>query len=267
MRKSRLFSFEFLFQIIALVVSMLVVHTFYRGVVQPNATAALDATAALVKKGEPVPTDLNWWVVLKDPEQESCLILMGWAFAILVYKFVDLARARKLLDQELVHVREGMRILPEDAREHARGLEALPAAPRDTVLPRALLTGLRRFGATRSLSDAAAAMHDTCEQENERMESELSMVRFILWAIPSIGFIGTVRGIGSALQNAQAALSGDITGVTNNLGTAFNSTLIALFISIALMFVVHQLQLRQERTVLEAKDYCDEHLARHLHPS
>jgi biopolymer transport protein ExbB/TolQ len=227
----------------------------------------LQAEAAKAKAGQALSTDPNWWVILKDPEQEACMVLMFWAFAIMTYKFVELNRSRRLLGLELVQVREGMRILPEDAREYTRPLEALPAAQRETVLPRALLTGLHRFGATRSLSDAVAAMDDLCGQENERMESELSMVRYILWAIPSIGFIGTVRGIGAALQNAQQALAGDITGVTNNLGTAFNSTLIALFISIALMFVVHQLQLRQERTVLEAKDYCDVHLARHLHPS
>jgi biopolymer transport protein ExbB/TolQ len=266
MNRSRLFSFEFIYQLAALALSWLVVHTSYRAVVRPNAEAAIEAARAAAAEDGPAPT-ASWWVILKDPEQESCFVLLGWALAIIAYKFVQLARARALLDRDLVPVAEGMRILPEDAREHARGLEALPPGPRDTLLPRALLTGLHRFGATRSLSDAAAAMHEACTQENDRMESELSLIRYIAWAIPSIGFIGTVRGIGAALQNAQAALNGDISGVTLSLGTAFNSTLIALFISIALMFVVHQLQLRQERTVLEAKDYCDTHLARHLHPT
>jgi biopolymer transport protein ExbB/TolQ len=266
MKRTRLFSFEFLFQVAALLVSFLIVHALYRAVVLPRAEAVMQAEAAKAKRGEPLSTTPNWYVILKDPEQESCLVLMGWAFAIIAYKFADLSRTRRLLDRELLQAQDGMKILPEDAREHTRQLESLAAGERETLLPRALLTGLRRFGATRSLTDATSAMHDVCGQENERMESELSMVRYILWAIPSIGFIGTVRGIGSALQNAQAALNGDITGVTNNLGTAFNSTLIALFISIALMFVVHQLQLRQERTILEAKDYCDEQLGRHLHP-
>ena len=90
------------------------------------------------------------------------------------------------------------------------------------------------------------------------------MIRYIVWAIPSIGFIGTVRGIGAALGQAHKAVEGDITGVTESLGVAFNSTLIALLISIVLMFLLHQLQLSEERLVLDTETYCDQHLIRHL---
>jgi len=89
-------------------------------------------------------------------------------------------------------------------------------------------------------------------------------VRYIAWAIPSIGFIGTVRGIGEALGQAYKAVEGDIAGVTASLGVAFNSTFIALLISILVMFFVYQLQLVQERLVLDAQRYCDERLIRHM---
>ena len=59
-------------------------------------------------------------------------------------------------------------------------------------------------------------------------------------------------------------MEGDITGVTANLGVAFNSTFIALLISILLMFLVHQLQETQERLVFETKNYVDDRLVRHM---
>ena len=90
------------------------------------------------------------------------------------------------------------------------------------------------------------------------------MVRYIAWAIPSIGFIGTVRGIGLALGQAYKAVQGDIFDVTQSLGIAFNSTLIALLISIVLMFLLHQLQLLQERLVCETENYVDQNLIRHM---
>lgn len=90
------------------------------------------------------------------------------------------------------------------------------------------------------------------------------MVRYIIWAIPSIGFIGTVRGIGDALGQAHQAVQGDIAGVTASLGVAFNSTFIALVISIVIMFLMHQLQLLQERLVLDTQNYCDVNLLRHM---
>jgi hypothetical protein len=45
---------------------------------------------------------------------------------------------------------------------------------------------------------------------------------------------------------------------------AFNSTLVALVISILIMFLMHQLQLIQERLVLDTQTYCDRELIRHM---
>jgi len=147
-------------------------------------------------------------------------------------------------------------------------LNELPAASRDFLLPRALSTAIGRFAATHNVQDSATALRSVCESEGERLESELSTIRYIAWAIPSVGFIGTVRGIGAALGQANRAVEGDITGVTQNLGIAFNSTFIALVISIVLMFFIHQLQLRQERLVLDTESYCDQNLISRLriHP-
>ena len=73
-----------------------------------------------------------------------------------------------------------------------------------------------------------------------------------------------MRGIGDALGQAHRAVEGDITGVTASLGVAFNSTFIALVISIVLMFFIHQLQLTQERLVLDSERYVDRWLIRRL---
>ena len=50
-----------------------------------------------------------------------------------------------------------MRVLPEDAREYARQIEALPPADAQCLLPRALLAALYRFGATRNVQDVSDA--------------------------------------------------------------------------------------------------------------
>ncbi len=52
--------------------------------------------------------------------------------------------------------------------------------------------------------------------------------------------------------------------MTTSLGVAFNSTFIALVISLFIMFILHQLQLMQERLVLDTQSYCDINLLRHL---
>jgi hypothetical protein len=59
-------------------------------------------------------------------------------------------------------------------------------------------------------------------------------------------------------------VQGDISGVTEALGVAFNSTFVALLLSLLLMFVLHQLQLKQERLVLDTESYVDERLLANL---
>ncbi|MGI9203641.1 MAG: MotA/TolQ/ExbB proton channel family protein [Woeseiaceae bacterium] len=255
---------EFVYQLFALIISIIIVHAFYVSIVRPNATEILEQQAIEAAADPDYVRDRSNWVLIKDLEQESCLILMFWALAIMGYKAREIIRERKLLDVELVPIAEGMRILPEDTREFARQVEALPEDRQSMLLPRALKNALRRFNSTRNIQDVSSTTNIVFESEADRLESELSMIRYISWAIPSIGFIGTVRGIGEALAQADKAVQGDIAGVTQSLGVAFNSTFIALLISIFLMFLVYQLQLLQERLVFDSQIYLDDKLIRHM---
>jgi len=262
--KKKTLPVEFIFQLFALIISIIIVHAFYVSVVRPNAAQVIEEQAAAAAADPDYVRARSTWVLIKDLEQESCFILMFWALAIMGYKTVSILNERKLLDINLVPVAEGMRILPEDTREFARQVEALPEENRQMLLPRALLNALHRFGSTRNIQDVSTSTHTICESEAEKLESELSMIRYITWAIPSIGFIGTVRGIGEALAQADKAVHGDIAGVTLSLGIAFNSTFIALLISIFLMFLVHQLQLLEDNLVFDSENYCDDKLIRHM---
>jgi biopolymer transport protein ExbB/TolQ len=258
------FSSEFVYQVFALVLAIIVVHAFYVAVVRPRAEAILSEQAERINADPNYIPPRSLYVVIRDYEQEAEIILMLWAMAIMGYKAAGAARERALLKKDLIPLSEGESILPEDAQEYARPLETLSGDARDLLLPRALLTALHRFRSTRNIQDVSTAIRNVCETEAERMDSELSLVRYIAWAIPSIGFIGTVRGIGDAMSQAHRAVEGDVAGVTESLGVAFNSTLIALLLSIVLMFLLHRLQQFQERLVLDTQNYCERRLMRHL---
>ena len=115
------------------------------------------------------------------------------------------------------------------------------------------------------MQHAADAIHASVENIAAQLESGNNVIRYIIWAIPSIGFVGTVRGIGAALAQADAALDGDIAGMTASLGVAFNSTLVALFISLILMLLMHLLNGRQDTMVIRTQESCEHHLLSHLH--
>ncbi len=257
-------SSEFLYQLFALLITVILVHAIYVGVIRPNADAILEREAQLQASGADYVPKRSFYVVVRDFEQEACFILLLWALAIMGYKARRVMDEQKLLGQRLLQVPDGTSILPEDAREYSRPLEALDEHTQDFLLPRTLLAALQRFATTSSIPAVAGTIKEQTEGEADRLESELSMVRYIAWAIPSVGFIGTVRGIGDALGQAYEAVEGDISGVTASLGVAFNSTFVALILSIIIMFCLHQLQLSQERLVLGCQRYCDKKLMRHL---
>lgn len=258
------FPTEFVYQIFSLLIAFIIVHAVYVTVVRPQATAFLEQEAINLKADPQYVQQSSFFVVIKDYEQEACFILMLWALAILGYKGFGAWRQQKLLEQDLLRLPENMPVGLEDTRELSDRVQSIPASEQEYLLPRTLLTAIERFAATRNVQDVSTAARDVCESEGDRLESELSIIRYIAWAIPSVGFIGTVRGIGNALGQAHRAVEGDITGVTESLGVAFNSTFIALVISIILMFIIHQLQLMQERLVLDTERYVDRSFIRRL---
>src|SRR5690606_35404001 len=255
---------DFIYQVFALIIAVIVVHAVYVAVIWPNADAVMAMQAAMQEQDPNYVSDQSVYVILKDYEQEACIVLTLWALAILGLKIYRNHTESKLLERPLLHIAEGMSILPQDARDYARPVQALPPHERQSLLPRTLLTALQRFGSTQNINDVSNVIKDTCEHEAERLDSELTIVRYIAWAIPSIGFLGTVRGIGMALSQAHQATQGNIAGVTASLGVAFNSTFVALVVSMVIMFLLYQLQLMQDRLVLDTQNYCDNYLVRHL---
>ncbi len=255
---------EFLYQVFSLIVAVIIVHATYVSMIRPQADAILLERGILMEQDAHYVPPRSLYVIIRDFEQETCFILMLWAFSLMGYKAVATSKERGFVYEKLVDVGEGMSILPEDTREYARSLQAMDPEQQRRLLPRALLAALHRFRSTKSIQDVSNVVKNICDTEYERMDTELSMVRYLAWAIPSVGFIGTVRGIGQALGRANEAVGGDISGVTQSLGVAFNSTFVALVISIVLMFLLHQLQEAQERLVLDSQAYVDEQLIRYL---
>jgi biopolymer transport protein ExbB/TolQ len=162
-----------------------------------------------------------------------------------------------------MRIQPGERIIPDDALDRHKELRAAvdrESRWHDRLLPECMLAALHRFHATNSIQDAANAVKERAELAADQLDSSLSLVRYIAWAIPAIGFIGTVRGIGYALAYAEEAIQGDISAVTSWLGLAFNSTLVALLLSLVLMFILHMMQSRQEAFVIETQSYCRDRL-------
>ena len=267
---------EVLWQVASLALAFVLVHAAYDLVIRPIAYEELQRqNIADEHSGIMAPTlAAQVAVIVKDYEQEACFIALFWALSIMWMKLLKLRFSRRLFNQcgrhgedSFLETREADLILPQaqdrtrfsDVREHTRA-----QGYGGTVLYRAADACLDRFFTTHSVSDATAAMKAGCEMESERQDTELALVRYLTWAIPSLGFIGTVRGISTALGQAEEATRGNIGPVTESLGVAFNSTFVALLISLFIMLLLHKMQEAQESLVLDAQEHCQQHLLRYL---
>jgi biopolymer transport protein ExbB/TolQ len=255
---------EFFVTLIALIVTVLLVHATYVAWIRPNGDAIVAEEQAQMRSNPDYVPERSFFLVVNAPEQEAEIIHFLWAILIIGYKALLVRRERRMLERDLIHVPEGIKVLPEDAKDYVRQLEALPGEDKSTLVVRALQRTLDRFAATRSIRDSAETSRSVCDSEADRLDSGLAMIRYIAWAIPAIGFIGTVRHIGDALLQAHKAVTGDITTVTSSLGIAFNATFVALSLTIVLMFFLHQLQQSQESFVHNTDHWIDQHLIRHM---
>ncbi len=255
---------ESTFGIVALVLCILLVHSFYAFVVRPRAEASLAEAAALADSGERQTSLRSVFVIIKDPEQETAFILALWATLLIFRRWRAVQRDRALLGLPFMDSKEGLMVLPQDVRTWKRQIESVAPDHKNRLLPRAMLLALDRFEVTRSVHETSAAVNEECQTELQSLDADNSMLRFVVWGIPAVGFIGTARGIGNALQDAQNALLGDISGVTTGLGITFNATLTALTLALLMMFLLHQLQHIQDRSVLDAKNMIDKRLIARL---
>ena len=251
-----------------LLVVALVIQTSYAVYVRPAAVQWRVEQQAKVDADSSYKPTRSILVVIAEPEPEISVIVTVWALLLAGMRVSGARRSRKLLEDDILQLQPGACVLPDDARDHLRRFDQLPAYLRETVVPRVLKSALKRFGATRNIQDAATTVHHSCEIEATRLDAELSTIRFAVWSIPAIGFVGTVRGLGEALESAQFVLnSTNPAALTSGLGLSFNSTFTALTLCILVMYVFHELQLVQDRLVLDTEQYAEDELISRLRTS
>ena len=261
--RSRLMAFSaghgIIVDLVGLMLSITFVHTIYVLYIDPVAGDAIRAATA----NGTVP-ERTLPVILKDVEQEICIVLGIWCAWLLAFRYRLFENEGYLLELDFLEL-DGLTNYNESA---LIGLQQKLADTTSRISGSLLLhsTGLaldriRLNGAFHEANEVAA---EACELHLEMLHSNLSINRYVLWAIPSIGFLGTVRGIGEALTKAGEAMSGDISGVAASLGIAFNSTFVALFVSLVLMLFANVLQGREERLVANCKHFVSSRLIAHL---
>lgn len=206
----------------------------------------------------------RWARLLLGPEQIACYCCFVWALFILMSRYLEVRRQRSGFSMGFLPTEEGARILQEDTRPLQRKINQITARKGPFILANLARVALAKFGLSRNGQDVTEAIRTQAEIDQGRLVSSMSTINYLAWAIPAIGFFGTVRGLAGSMTIAEQG--GDsIRMATRHLTVAFDCTLIALALSLVVMFFVHVMQREEEALVIDCQQYCLEHLVNRLY--
>ncbi len=133
-------------------------------------------------------------------------------------------------------------------------LHTASAGRRNDRLVCRLHDGLEYVGRRGSAESLDQHLKHLADLEADHAHASYALHRLIVWAIPILGFLGTVVGITMAIASLRVdALEASMIEVTAGLGVAFDTTALALALSIILMFTQHYVD-RAESSLLAEVD-------------
>ncbi len=217
---------------------------------------------------------------LGHPVAVAATVLFWFAVAVLISKWFGIVsqsnRLEAIRDEDLMPPTAqdspaGRWLEENDARHVAKGwlaeITRLPSSTRDSHLVRRLgelLTRQSQRGNTKHLADD---LRELSARDADAAHDSLGLVRIIIWAIPMLGFLGTVIGITQTLggldfSNGTAAVQ----NLKSGLYVAFDTTALGLVLSVVAIFLQFPIE-RNEQRLLAAIDARVGHLVSACLPS
>jgi biopolymer transport protein ExbB/TolQ len=193
--------------------------------------------------------------------------------AILFLKAKKIKFQRRALDLSAVPAEPDFVLTESTAATVLARIHSLVDHPRYFILLNRIDRALSNFKNMGQVNDVSAVLRAQAENDEDQIASSYTLLNGFVWAIPVLGFIGTVLGLSLAIGRFTLTIQagGDITlirsslqGVTGGLATAFESTLIALTFTLILQLGITFQQRREMSFLDECNDFCHSHIVSKL---
>jgi len=102
----------------------------------------------------------------------------------------------------------------------------------------------------------------------DKLHTSYALVRTVTWAVPILGFLGTVIGITMAIANISLTeLQNSLSEVVGGLSVSFDTTALALTLSLVLVFASFLVERMEQQILSEVEDLGIEEVAYRISPS
>jgi biopolymer transport protein ExbB/TolQ len=201
--------------------------------------------------------------------QYAIILLACWGVAMLLFKYRKICRQRATLLLDVLPTRLGEDIGPDNAGRFRDHLRTLGCDADHNFLVRRIARALDRCEQGQDLEEIAGLLKSHAEIDACSVQSSYTILKVIIWAIPIFGFLGTVLGIGTAVQQFSGSLQGIQAGgqittllgpVITGLAMAFDTTLLALLMSLIVMFPTSWLEKMEDDLLIAIDEYCHDRL-------
>lgn len=116
-------------------------------------------------------------------------------------------------------------------------------------LPSLIDLCILQFQSGRSVDQTVAVMSSSLELIQHRVDLRYSIIRYVAWVVPTLGFIGTVIGLGASLASVPESGAINMAQLAHTLAVGFDCTMVALVESAILVFALHIIQEQEELSV------------------
>jgi len=197
------------------------------------------------------------------------VFLSSWSMAILLIKSRKLKLQTKALNLDIVPQDVDFVLAPNSASQIMNEMYEKVDDPQRFLLLNRISRSISNLKNIGRISDVAEGLGAQAENDENYLESTYTLIKGFIWAIPVLGFIGTVLGLSEAIGGfgkvvSQGAdldkLKGSLSGVTAGLAIAFETTLIALVFALIIQLVLTMLKKKEEDFLDECSDYCHKNI-------
>ncbi|MFK7850255.1 MAG: MotA/TolQ/ExbB proton channel family protein [Akkermansiaceae bacterium] len=200
--------------------------------------------------------------------------LFVWGMTILMMKLKKNQHQKRALLLDLFPERIGAEIHRDNVGEFIDNIYKAPLTLRDSLFVNRIRKALELFESRTDNAEVASFLSTQSDIDANRSGGSYALLKVFLWAIPILGFIGTVMGLSAAVgslamgDNADAeALKASINSLTGGLGVAFDTTLLGLILSILMSFPMAAVQKKEDETLTLIDAFCTEKLLPKLNDS
>ncbi len=196
--------------------------------------------------------------------QNALYIMTAIGLADIWTRYVATQRERSYLALNLLPEDDVEILQIEDLGPIRRKVAALKA-DENSFLPQLVELSILQLFTSKSLDQTVKIFTSTLELMSHRLDLQYQTMRFLVWIIPTTGFIGTVVGISIALEGMRDPKNIAFDKVTSGLAVAFYTTILALLLSAILVFLQNIVQRREEQTLNRAAQYCLKNLINRIY--